>query len=252
MRIIILLLLILGLEKSGMAQRTQFTQLPAEAAPELYFEAPKQGQVSLKLKFLTENYPCYLKLVTRINRDTLEDYLTVRDSVTRVVKQFHLNGRDMLTFQLFSNNQSSKDMVGIFGVMSCTFDESRDSNKTDDTYMELPGALWDYHQPIEITIDKQKESKEYLDLRLGVNNNYPYDSLFLKIEAIGPGSAPLNYELAYEIQSGERNEIGKIIHLDIKKLKTIPAGLYKIKITHQLADQYLNGIDFVSWQWIDK
>jgi hypothetical protein len=234
------------------AQKTQFTQLPSEFAPELYFVAPGAGTYEVQLKFRTETYPSYIKLLSILNRDTLADYLSYTDSTSRLVKSFPLSANDKLTVQVYSNNKNQEDLVAIFGVIQGRFTPKIASNTSSNSYFELTGAIWNYDSPILLEINKEKEGKEFLDIKLGLNNSYPYDSIFVQIEAIGPGNAPIHFAESFKVQSNKRNPKGTIIHLNPKKIKTIAPGLYKVKITHQLADEHLNGVDFVSWSWVDK
>lgn len=235
-----------------LGQEQVFTRLANNAIPEQYFVSPETGTCSLKLSLQAPQYPVYAALYTYIAEDTLVDYLTIADSNSFWVKKMHLAPQQEVLFELYPHLAESNELAGIFGRWSLHFNSSQSPPKKDEDFYEFPGEVWNFNQQVVFEIQKNKEGYQYLDVHLGLSPNYPYDSLYLQLVCTLPNQKRITVEGAYPVHGDRRSEKGLIIHLDTKKIPSVSKGRYQLVLQHQLMDQYLNGIDFIGWSWMEK
>jgi gliding motility-associated lipoprotein GldH len=229
-----------------------FESLSVEKAVKLAIVAERPQLANFYLQFSSAgNAEFYIKIEYIIDKDTLTDYRYINTKFEGIIKEINLNKATVVTANLYLHTMGINKLDSIIGEFKYKLSPIRESDDQEGE-RKFTGSIWGANEQVLFKINKQVEDGHKLMLTLTTNENFNYDKLFLKIKAVSPTDGILLIDKTLDINKDDCLDFnGRSLSITLDKFKMSKEGNYYIQISHQMANEYLNGIESIAYEIID-
>jgi len=232
-----------------------FTYLSREKPVMISYRADKNSNIAfiLNLKSLKEiRLDIFLKASYIIGGDTLNDFLYLDESYTGSIKEIYLEEGDSVYAYIWLNNDGTEKIENIKGSFISKTGAGIDMQSTGEM-CKFTGTIWKDNQLPLFRISKTDDKNQLLSLDVSLTENFDFDKLYLKIKVVSPSQGILLYSKEFNVNEDAFLPYRrKLLKIDFPDLEVKKAGSYYVQVFHQMSQSRINGVEYLSYQLIDK
>ncbi|MFM1875328.1 MAG: hypothetical protein RL266_1065 [Bacteroidota bacterium] len=194
--------------------------------------------------------PVYIRMVYIIGSDTISDNIKIEGHFNGVVKQMFLDEGERLTVNMHLNNEGFEQLDGIDGSLRIV--RNPDFKPTDDQGKNsFLSSVWKSDQTPLFRISVKDSVPQLFKLKVGLNENFEFNRLYLKMKVISPTAGILMLEkevIVTErpvIEARKRNFV-----IDLNEIDISTPGTYYFQIMQNMHGQRINGIDSIDYELV--
>lgn len=189
-----------------------------------------------------------LKLQYIINRDTLVDYIVLKENIRANIKTLFLFEGDSIQVVISIASTDTFDLK-IIGNVSLKEPMLASLDRAADTRV-LPGNYWDVEQPLMFRIVKTDSVVERINFEIDFNENFHFDNFYFQVNIISPDSNFRSVMLELIVNSEPYLTYNAKSFTTVEDFKLESPGKYIIELVPFMSKRRINGINSVGYKLV--
>jgi len=243
--------LLLLITASLTASSKSFRSLSSTEPVEINLISETEGYRDIHLLAISKSsdYPeIPLKLQYVINRDTLVDYIVLRENIRENIKSLFLFEGDSLQV-LISIASSNTLELKVKGNLSLK-EPMLSSVERSTVQRELPGSYWDIKHSLLFRIVKIDTVTEKLNFKIDFNENYNFNDFYFQVNIISPDSTFRSTIVQLNVNSELNLDFKTKSITTIQDFQLQSQGKYIIELVPFMSKRRVNGINSVGYELV--